>query len=186
MIVAQARHPAFYIAYGVPDTVTGRFDMIVLHLYLYMRQRGADDPQRPLAQAVFDRFCSDMDHNMREMGISDLAVPKRMREVGEAFYGRVTAYDRALAAATGAPETAKENEPPSDRARDRDAVAPEKGPDDPLTSALARNIFPEASPVPGGAGRLAAYVRTTLAREGQRGIGGTARPDFPDPEAVPG
>src|SRR5262249_18838863 len=101
-IVAQARNPAFYLEYGVPDTPEGRFDMIVLHLALVCRRlgraQGPDQaPARSVSQAVFDMFCRDMDHNLREMGVSDIGVPKKMRKLGEAFYGRLDAYDRALA-----------------------------------------------------------------------------------------
>jgi cytochrome b pre-mRNA-processing protein 3 len=97
MIVAQAREPAFYASLNVPDTVNGRFDMLVLHLWMMLRHlRGLDDGEA-LGQALFDRFCADMDDNLREMGVGDLTVPKRMQEFGEAFYGRTTAYDAALA-----------------------------------------------------------------------------------------
>jgi cytochrome b pre-mRNA-processing protein 3 len=96
MIVAQAREPLFYQALGVPDTVDGRFDMVLLHLWMVLRQTkpGPDDA---LQQALFDHFCSDMDANLREMGVGDLTVPKRMQAFGEAFYGRSAAYDRAHA-----------------------------------------------------------------------------------------
>ena len=97
MIVAQARSPAFYRIYGVPDTVNGRLDMIVLHLVLLLRRlAGRATPLRALGQALFDRFCRDMDDNLREMGVGDLAVPKEMRRIGEAFYGRQAAYGAAL------------------------------------------------------------------------------------------
>src|SRR5262249_19037461 len=96
-IVAQARLPAFYLAYGVPDTVEGRFDIVVLHLVLLFRRLGREPKEaRKLSQGVFDRFCRDMDHNLREMGVGDLAVPKEMRRLGEAFYGRAEVYERAL------------------------------------------------------------------------------------------
>ncbi|MGD9766938.1 MAG: ubiquinol-cytochrome C chaperone family protein [Pseudolabrys sp.] len=99
MIVAQARSPAFYRDFGVPDTVNGRFDMIVLHLALVLgRLRGSGADTEPLAQGLFDHFCRDMDGNLREMGISDLKVPKQMKGIGEAVYGRLRAYDEALAA----------------------------------------------------------------------------------------
>jgi cytochrome b pre-mRNA-processing protein 3 len=111
MIVAQAREPLFYQALGVPDTVNGRFDMVLLHMWMVLRQmKRLDDGG--LAQALFDRFCSDMDHNLRELGTGDLAVPKRMQEFGEAFYGRSAAYDHALVAG-----------------------------DEPLAQALCKNIF---------------------------------------------
>jgi cytochrome b pre-mRNA-processing protein 3 len=98
-IVAQARSPTFYLGYGVPDTVAGRLDMIVLHLVLFLA-RLKDEPAavRSLGQGVFDQFCADMDSNLREMGVGDLAVPKEMRKVGETFYGRAAAYEQALAA----------------------------------------------------------------------------------------
>ena len=96
-IVAQARNPAFYERYGVPDTANGRLEMIVLHCVLVLRRLEANDALRPLGQALFDYFCSDMDANLREMGVGDLTVPKRMQKFGEAFYGRSTAYDAALA-----------------------------------------------------------------------------------------
>jgi cytochrome b pre-mRNA-processing protein 3 len=131
-IVAQARAPAFYADYGVPDTVDGRFDLIVLHLHLVLRRlRSEPEAVRDIGQALFDTFCTDMDHNLREMGISDMGVPRRMRAFGEAYYGRATTYDRAL-----------------DAADDRE-----------LTEALARNVFGRAEHL--SAWRLAAYVRRT-------------------------
>jgi cytochrome b pre-mRNA-processing protein 3 len=99
-IVAQARKPAFYRDYGVPDTVQGRFDLIVLHLVLLIERLGRDaDTGRGIGQRLFDVFCRDLDDNLREMGVGDLAVPKRMRAFGEAFYGRQAAYLAAFAAA---------------------------------------------------------------------------------------
>jgi cytochrome b pre-mRNA-processing protein 3 len=95
MIVAQAREPLFYQALAVPDTVNGRFDMVLLHLWMVLRRLKAIDGEE-LSQALFDRFCSDMDANLREMGVGDLTVPKRMQAFGEAFYGRSAAYDRAI------------------------------------------------------------------------------------------
>src|SRR3954447_23871272 len=85
MIVAQARSPRFYRDYGVPDTVNGRFEMIALHTVLLLRRLADGSPDlRQVGQEVFDRFCDDMDASMREMGVGDLAVPKKMRRVGAA------------------------------------------------------------------------------------------------------
>jgi cytochrome b pre-mRNA-processing protein 3 len=84
---------------GVPDTVNGRFDLLLLHLWLLLRRlRSVAQGSAGLSQALFDRFCEDMDDNLREMGVGDQTVPKRMRAFGEAFYGRVQAYDQAIAA----------------------------------------------------------------------------------------
>jgi len=129
-IVAQARSRGFYVDYGVPDTVEGRFDLIVLHLVLLLRRLGRQaEAGRGLGQELFDAFCRDLDANLREMGTGDLAVPKKMRAFAEAFYGRQAAYLAALAK-------------PDLRAFEK---------------ALARNIFPasnEAGPV-----ALASYAR---------------------------
>src|ERR1035437_414427 len=81
MIVAQARLPCFYRDYAVADTVNGRFDLIVLHLALVLDRLAQDPVLQPLGQGIFDRFCQDMDHNLREMGIGDLKVPQQMRRV---------------------------------------------------------------------------------------------------------
>ena len=95
-IVAQARAPAFYQSFGVPDTVNGRLEMMLLHVVLLLRRLEAEPAADPLGQAVFDLFCQDMDANLREMGVGDLAVPRTMRRIGEAFYGRQGAYRVAL------------------------------------------------------------------------------------------
>ena len=100
MIVAQARLPAFYLRFGVPDTVNGRFDMVVLHLWMILARLRAEGAVAE-AQQLFDRFCNDMDANLREMGVGDLTVPKRMQKFGEAFYGRSAAYDAAIIAGEG-------------------------------------------------------------------------------------
>ncbi len=92
-IVAQAREPLFYRDLAAPDTVDGRFDMLLLQLWLVLRRL---EPKSELAQGLFDKFCDDMDDNLRELGTSDLKVGKKMREFGSAFYGRTKAYDVAL------------------------------------------------------------------------------------------
>ncbi len=78
-IVAQARLPVFYTGYGVPDTVEGRFDLIVLHLVLVLagigQRAGRDDGMaRAVGQKLFDEFCRDLDDNLREMGVGDLSA----------------------------------------------------------------------------------------------------------------
>src|SRR2546421_5208639 len=79
-IVAQARDPRCYEAYRVPDTVLGRFDLIVLHLLLLLlRPLRGDAAMRAFAQGVFDAFCRDVDHKLREIGISGQSVPRQIR-----------------------------------------------------------------------------------------------------------
>jgi cytochrome b pre-mRNA-processing protein 3 len=132
-IVAQARSPSFYRDFGVSDTVNGRFDMIVLHLAVFLhRLKTAGADQVALGQPLFDTFCSDMDGNLREMGISDLKVPKEMRRMGEAFYGRIKVYDEALSS-------------------DGEAA---------LVEAIGRNIYGDGNAAE--APRLAAYVRAAV------------------------
>jgi cytochrome b pre-mRNA-processing protein 3 len=97
-LVQQARQPAFYTHFGVPDVLEGRLDMIILHAWLLMRRLGTcqdADHAKDLNQSVFDLMFSDMDRNLREMGVMDLAVGKRVCRMAEAFYGRVNAYDKA-------------------------------------------------------------------------------------------
>ena len=97
-IVAQSRQKVFYAEWGVPDTVTGRFDMISLHLaLLFRRLRAETSAARDFSQAVFDLFFKDMDRSLREMGAGDLAVPKKIKKMGNLFYGLLASLDGALA-----------------------------------------------------------------------------------------
>jgi cytochrome b pre-mRNA-processing protein 3 len=106
MIVTQTREPSFYRDLGVPDTVNGRFDLLLLHLWMVLRRLRSASDAGNASQALFDRFCDDMDANLREMGVGDLTVPKRMQAFGEAFYGRGAAYDAAFVAGGEAPANA--------------------------------------------------------------------------------
>ncbi len=134
-IVVQARQPAFYEHLQVPDTVTGRFDMITLHAFLVLeRLRGEKDEQTArFAQGLFDEMFLDMDHNLREMGVGDVAVGKKVRRMAEVFYGHVGAYKAAL-------------EEPEDAA---------------LQEALNRNVY-GGKATPGTLAAMAGYVRRAL------------------------
>lgn len=156
MIVAQARLPVFYRDYGVADTVNGRFDLILLHLALVLNRIWGETEGRALGQALFDRFCRDMDHNLREMGVGDMAVPREMKRVGEAFYGRAQAYREALAGGTGA-----------------------------LAAALIRNVYGGQLDAPAGrlAAYMREAVRGLLAQEMAGLASGSVR--FPDPAKTP-
>ncbi|MGC6511590.1 MAG: ubiquinol-cytochrome C chaperone family protein [Parvibaculales bacterium] len=98
-IVKQARTPALYGAGMAPDSFDGRFDMMVLHVYLVLKRLKAEGQGRHGAgQVLFDLFFRDMDQAMREMGVGDLGVGKKVKKMAEAFYGRVHAYDTAFVA----------------------------------------------------------------------------------------
>lgn len=96
-IVAQSRQPVFYAEWGVPDTVTGRFDMISLHMsLLFRRLRVEKQAGTVFSQALFDLFFKDMDRSLREMGAGDMAVPKKVRKMTEIFYGLMTSLNEAI------------------------------------------------------------------------------------------
>lgn len=95
-IVAQSRQEKFYADWGVPDTVTGRFDMISLHLAMLLRRLKGDSDARPFAQALVDLFFRDMDRSLRELGITDMGVPRRIEQMGKLFYGLTEVLSDAL------------------------------------------------------------------------------------------
>ena len=98
-IVAAARQPALYADWGVPDTPLGRYEMVALHLFLVLhRLRGETGPAAELAQELTDGFFADLDHSIRELGVGDLGVPKRMKKLARMFYGRAAAYGEAVEA----------------------------------------------------------------------------------------
>lgn len=96
--VAAARKPGFYAELGVPDTAAGRFELVCLHVGLLIRRLRAEREKTAdeLAQAVFDAMFGDMDVNLREMGIGDLSVGKRVKMLWEGFHGRAQSYGEAL------------------------------------------------------------------------------------------
>jgi cytochrome b pre-mRNA-processing protein 3 len=96
-IVAQSRRPVFYADWGVADTITGRFDMISLHMgLLFHRLRHEGSEWREFSQALHDLFFKDMDRSLREMGTGDLAVPKKIQKMGSVFYGLLKSLSEAL------------------------------------------------------------------------------------------
>lgn len=141
VIVAQARKEVFYTDFGVDDTVTGRFDMIVLHAFLlFHRLSGEEEGKRAFGQSVFDLMFADMDRSLREMGVGDISVPKKVKKMVQAFYGRCKAYGDALA---------------------------HKGSDtaelDPLVEAVSRNLFPDGEKNLEARG-LSDYMRDNVTR----------------------
>lgn len=96
-VVEQARSPTLYRDLGVPDTVEGRFEVYSLHVVLLLeRLRGHGEAAASVSQALFDAYVSQLDDALREMGVGDLSVGKKMRKLGEAFYGRGKNYQQAL------------------------------------------------------------------------------------------
>ena len=96
---AQARAPAFYAVMGAPDTVEGRFELYTLHVALVLRRlKGQGTQAAETAQGLFDAYVKSLDDALRDMGVGDLSVGKKMRKLGEAFYGRVKHYDEAFGA----------------------------------------------------------------------------------------
>jgi len=136
-LVSQARSPALYLHAGVPDTLEGRFEMVLLHAFLVLRRlRLVAEPHvaqaKALSQRVFDILFDDMDQTLREIGISDLKVGKEIKGMAASFYGRIDAYDKGLDAAD-------------------EGV---------LRAALTRNVYPaDPAPSAGDVEALAAYVR---------------------------
>lgn len=113
-VTEQARMPHFYSVWDVPDTVEGRYEMLILHMFFVLRLLQEDKDKssaqtkeaEDFAQALFDIMFKDMDRSLREQGVGDLGVPKRIKKMAKAFYGRVFAYenglkDGTLAAAVG-------------------------------------------------------------------------------------
>lgn len=138
--VAQARQPAFYVDLGVADRIDARFELYTLHvLLLVLRLRDEGDARgAESAQALFDVYVSSLDHTLRELGVGDLSVGKKMRKLGESLYGRMTAYEGPL------------------RAGDHAALA----------GALARNVLESEDSAAGGAlARYALVSREALAAQ---------------------
>lgn len=96
-IVAQARNAAFYADGGVPDTMEGRFGMIGVHMFLTLeRIRREGDAGQTLGRALVEAFNTDMDDNMREIGIGDMVVPKRVKKAAAALLEHLEAYRVAV------------------------------------------------------------------------------------------
>lgn len=96
-VVEAARQPVLYARFGVPDTVDGRFEMIVLHAVLLVRRiKGTGEPADRFGREFMSHLFDDMDRNLREMGTGDMRVGKRIKQMAEAFYGRAAAYQAAL------------------------------------------------------------------------------------------
>lgn len=96
-VVTQARCPDFYAVLGVPDTPSGRYEMVALHVFLVLeRLRAGVGDDSPLPRLLIEAFVADMDDSLRELGTGDLAVPKKVRRAAAGLYERSMAYRAAL------------------------------------------------------------------------------------------
>ena len=157
-IVGAVRRPAFYLDYGVPDTFEGRFELLALHAGLVLRRfNAAPAPGPAVAQDLVDTIFAHLDADLREAGVGDITVPKRMKKLCEAFLGRSAAYDAAL------------------------RLGPEA-----IVDALARNVYGGADEAE-AAERLASYVARTGAVLDATSLDSclSGPLPFPDPSAIP-
>jgi cytochrome b pre-mRNA-processing protein 3 len=160
VVAQQARHPAFYLSYEVPDTVDGRFEMVVLQAYiLFRRLKGQGEAIDRLTQATYDVMFRELDLALREMGAADLGVGRRIKHMAESMNGRIQFYDQGLAANDG---------------------------DASLAAALRRNLYGTVDPTEDSLARMVRYLKAAItALEGQQ-IERIAAADFhfPDPGTI--
>ena len=96
-IVERSREPAFYLDWGVPDTLDGRFEVLALHVFFVLnRLKGEPGQTAAFAQEVFDIMFADLDAALREMGAGDLGVGRRVQAMARGLYGRIAAYQKGL------------------------------------------------------------------------------------------
>jgi cytochrome b pre-mRNA-processing protein 3 len=139
LAVGQARQPEFYTSLGVTDQIDARFELYTLHvLILFLRLKGDGERGEVAAQRLFDTYISSLDNTLRELGVGDVSVGKKMRKLGESLYGRMNAYEGPL------------------RAEDVDAMA----------AALAKNVYESEDAATGHAlARYAVASRQNLATQ---------------------
>lgn len=158
-IVAQVRQPEFYRWHGVPDSLDGRFELLVLHCVLVIRcLRQSGPAAEDLAQSLFDSLFANLDTNLREMGAGDIGVPRRIKAMAQAFFGRLKAYESAL----------------------------EAGPDE-LRAALERNLYGTVSPSAEQLAALTEYAIEAVSALERCGLEGLRRgqADFGTPPQGP-
>lgn len=127
-IVERARDLAFYTGWGVPDTLDGRFELLALHAFLVLNRLKGAPEAAAFSQELFDLMFDDLDRGLREMGVTDLGVGRRVKEMASGFLGRIAAYDKGLG----------------------DEVV--------LADALRRNLYGTAAPSPDQLARATRYV----------------------------
>ena len=131
--VEQARQPGFYVDWSVPDSAIGRFDVIALHCFLVLHRLKSEASAKKFLEVYCETLFDDMDRNLREMGVGDLSVGKKVRKLAEGFFGRAVAYGDALG-----------------------------DDDDQLFNVLRRNLFAGVDPGGSALKHLADYVRRSV------------------------
>ena len=148
-IVKQARRPELYAPGCAPDNFDGRFDMMALHVHLVLRRmRALGMGRSEVGQDLFDMFFKDMDQAMREAGVGDMGVGKKVQKMVEAFYGRATAYDGVL-------DAQGDNGPGENASIDISDIY----------DILSRNLYPDAAISPQQEAGLRALTAYALALE---------------------
>ena len=155
--VEQARLPVFYENFGVADTVDGRTELVMLHVFLVLARLKSEADARKLGRCVSEAFFENMDDSLREAGVGDLVVGRKIRAIAEGLHGRMAAYDAAMLKGAA---------------------------NDALELALARNVY--FSPDPGAGGALARYVRAAAACLAAQPFGRFAdgAVEYPSPEGA--
>lgn len=154
--VDQARRPAFYASLGVPDTIEGRFDLLSLHVGMVCRRLARTGlPGQHLAQSLFDTMFSDMEDNLREIGVSETALGRSVKTMAKGFLGRAGSYGRALDG------------------------------DESLDAVLRRNLYAGTETAPGQVEAMSAYVEAAMAKLDSCSYEDVARATglFPEPVA---
>lgn len=96
-VITQARRPQFYQEpCSVPDSMEGRFEVIMLHLALCEHFLAGVEDAMPLRRAVQELLVKDMDRSLRELGIGDMSIGKQMKKVGAGLIGRLKSYESAI------------------------------------------------------------------------------------------
>ena len=156
-LVAQARHPDLYARLDVPDSLDGRFDSVALHVFLVLNRLKREDGAgaAELAQNVVDAFVDDMDRSVRELGVGDLGVSRRVKLMAQSLYGRAAVYEEAVAL------------PDDER----------------LKAALARNLYGTKEAGASTLGATARYVRAAIAALAAQDVSALVdgRVAFPEP-----
>ncbi len=159
-IVAQARLPVFYQDFGVPDTLEGRFVLLSLHLFAVLHRLKAEGRiARDLAQDLTDRFSEDMETVLRELGVSDLKIPKKVRGLAASSAALLQAYEEAFALG-----------------------------DEALAAAIAASLPLEGASAGAAGGRLAPYLKGVVRHLEAEAFAGLSvgELEFPEVSAISG